>query len=98
MALPVQFFSLVLGMWVGPRRGVRPFRVFQGVPYADGADERPVRSRRGTETAPDRVESNLFMVDRNLLREFDISDEEMADAAVMDGEFDAMARALEGGQ
>ena len=38
------------------------------------------------------------MVDRNLLREFDISDEEMAMAALMDGEGDEMARALEGGQ
>ncbi len=38
------------------------------------------------------------MVDRNLLRDFDVTDEEMALASVLDGEFDAMAHALEGGQ
>ncbi len=55
-------------------------------------------TRRGIRDGAARVESNLFMVDRNLLREFDISDEEMSAVVTMDSEVDEMERALGEGQ
>ena len=38
------------------------------------------------------------MVDRNLLREFDITEEELSSIVALDGEGDDMERALQGGQ
>ena len=68
--------------------------------YADVADFGPTLSRLRFGAASTRVETDLFMADRNLIREFDISDEELAAVLTINGESggDEMERALGEGQ